>query len=728
MDVIASGGCHDCGGKCPYKVHVRDGKAFRIEPYDELRPCVRGYGYIKRVYSPDRLKTPLKRVGERGQGDFKSIGWDEALDTVAGELKRVKDTYGPASIFCIASSGAPGRLHNPALLFRLLNMFGGFVSRWGSASAEAAYFAASATYGTVPTSHTRDDLSFSKLALLFGWNPAETVQGTDTPYYLIKAKESGTRFVAVDPRYTNTAALLADEWIPIMPGTDTALLLAMAYVIISEGLQAHRFIDTYTAGFNEFKDYLLGKDDGVPKTPAWAEPITGVSASVTEKLARQYATSKPAALIPGFAPGRTAYGEQFHRAAAALAAITGNIGIHGGDPACCLVPPVGVTPGPNISSPTLIPIGTNPLESAAPPAASSRLNPGLRSKYGVNTSDLWDAFLQGKKGGFPSDVKLLYVICGNPLNQYPNINKGIEALKKLEFMVVHEQFMTATARFADIVLPANTHWERNDLMRPWLGGPYFFFANKVVDSLHQSKSDLQICIELASRLGLNSYSDKSEDEWLKEIALNTPDSGEVISDYQAVKKSGIQHFKYNKPLVAFQKEIENPASFPFPTPSGKIEIYSQKLAELNDPGIPPLPKFIPTWEGRDDPLCKTYSLQLITYHFKTRAHSNFANVAILKELEPQCLWLSASDAERRKIADGEIVRIFNHRGEIRAPAHVTQRIMPGVVAIGEGAWYSPDERGVDKGACANVLTRDKASPAGSLASNTCLVEVAKINA
>ncbi len=303
----------------------------------------------------------------------------------------------------------------------------------------------------------------------------------------------------------------------------------------------------------------------------------------------------------------------------------------------------------------------------------------------------------------------------------------IEALKKLEFMVVHEQFMTATARFADIVLPANTHWERNDLMRPWLGGPYFFFANKVVDSLHQSKSDLQICIELASRLGLNSYSDKSEDEWLKEIALNTPDSGEVISDYQAVKKSGIQHFKYNKPLVAFQKEIENPASFPFPTPSGKIEIYSQKLAELNDPGIPPLPKFIPTWEGRDDPLCKTYSLQLITYHFKTRAHSNFANVAILKELEPQCLWLSASDAERRKIADGEIVRIFNHRGEIRAPAHVTQRIMPGVVAIGEGAWYSPDERGVDKGACANVLTRDKASPAGSLASNTCLVEVAKID-
>lgn len=724
MDMfVATGGCHDCGGKCPYKVEVRGGRAIRIEPYNEFRPCVRGYGYIQRVYSPERLQTPLKRAGERGEGKFQPISWDEALYTVATELLRVKDKYGSSAIFCLGSSGAPGRLHTTAPVFRLLSMFGGYIARWGSASAEAAYFAAQATYGTIPTAHTRDDLIFSKLALLWGWNPAETVQGADTTYHLVLAKEKGTKFIVLDPRYTNTAALLADEWIPIRPGTDTALLLAMAYMIIKEGLQNQKFLDTYTVGFEAFKDYLLGKEDGVPKTPSWAEPITGVSAAVTERLARQYATSKPAALIPGFGPGRTAYGEQFHRVAAALSAITGNIGIHGGSPACCEVPPVGRSPGANISSPTLIPIGTNPLEASAPPNIG--LNPRLRSKYRVNTSQIWDALIKGKDGGFPADIKLLYIVCANPLNQYPNVNKGIKALKRPEFIVVHEQFMTATAKFADIILPANTHWERNDLMRPWLGGTYFFFANKVIDPLYGSKTDLQICIELAPRLGIHNYNDKSEEEWIKEIALSTPDTSEAISDYESFRKGKIHRFKHSERLVAFQKEIENPQLFRFPTPSGKIELFSQKLAELNDPNIPPIPKYMPTWEGRQDPLSKSYPLQLITYHFKTRAHSCFGNVPWLKELESQCLWISVSDARKRGIREGDTVRVFNDRGEIQTCARVTRRITPGVVAIGEGAWYCPDERGVDLGACANVLTRDQPSPAGALASNTSLVEVEK---
>jgi len=720
---VGTGGCHDCGGKCPYKVEVTGEKATRIEPYDEFRPCVRAYGYIQRVYSPERLKTPLKRVGERGEGKFEPVSWNDALDIVAEKLRHVRDKYGSSAIFCIGSSGAPGRLHNAAPVFRLLNMFGGYIARWASASAEAAYFAAQATYGIIPTAHTRDDHIFSKLAILWGWNPAETVQIADTTYNLILAKEKGTKFIAVDPRYTNTAAVLADEWIPIRPGTDTALLLAMAYVILEKGLQDQKFLDKYTFGFEVFKDYLRGKEDGIPKTPSWAEPITGVSRSVAERLAVLYATSKPAALIPGFGPGRTAYGEQFHRAATALAAMTGNIGIHGGNPACCEVPLVGRTPGANISSTTLIPIGTNPLEASAPPNIG--LNPRLRDKYRVNTSQIWDALIRGKDGGYPSDTKLLYIVCANPLNQYPDVNMGVRALKNPEFIVIHEQFMTATARFADVVLPANTHWERNDLMRPWLGGPYFFFANKVVESLHETKSDFQICSELAPRLGIHNYSDKSDDEWVKEIALSTPDTNEVISDYETSKKRGIIRFKQSERFVAFQKEIKNPASFRFSTPSGKIEIFSQKLAELNDPSIPPIPKYLPTWEGKKDSLSKAYPLQLITFHFKTRAHSCFGNVPWLKELEPQCLWLSTSDARERGIRDGDRVRVFNERGEIETLVRVTPRIMPGAVAMGQGAWYRPDEQGVDQGACANVLTRGKPSPAGALAANTCLVDVKK---
>jgi anaerobic dimethyl sulfoxide reductase subunit A len=722
---VASGGCHDCGGKCPYKVRTEDGRAVHIEPYEEFRPCVRAYAYLQRVYSPERLKTPLKRSGEKGTGQFESVSWEEALDVVAEKLLHTRSTYGASSILCVGSSGAPGRLHNAATVFRLLNMFGGYTGRWGSASAEGAYFAAHATYGTKPTAHTRDDFIFSKLVLLWGWNPAETVQGSDTTYHLVLAKENGTRFVALDPRFTNTAALLADQWVPIKPGTDTALALAMSYVIVRRSLQDQTFIDTHTTGFEAFKDYLLGAEDRTAKTPAWAESITGVSAAVIEDLAVQYATCKPAALIPGFGPGRTAHGEQFHRATAALAAITGNIGIHGGSPACCEIPAVGVTPGANIQSTTLIPIGANPVEAAVFSKDSRPPTPAQRSKFRVNTSHLWDAILYGKKKGFPADFKLLYVVCGNPLNQYPNVNKGVRALKHIDFMVVHEQFMTATAKFADIILPVNTHWERNDLMRPWLGGTYFFAAGQVIDSLPESKSDLEICSALAYRLVLEQYQEKSEEEWLEQIVRSSPDTLEAISDDAAFTSGAIHRFKGAEKLVAFQKEIDHPERYRFATPSGKIEIFSQRLADLNDPEIPPIPKFIAGWEGRQDPLADLYPLQLITIHFKTRAHSCFFNVPWLKKLEPHRLWINDSDANQRDIKDGDILRVFNARGAVRIPAYVTQRIMPGVVAMGEGAWYNPNDQGLDLNACANVLTRDRPSPGGALASNTCLVEVKK---
>jgi anaerobic dimethyl sulfoxide reductase subunit A len=705
-------------------VRVDDGQALHIEPYEDFRPCVRGYGYLDRVYSPERLKTPLLRSGERGDGAFEPLPWKDALDLVAGKLLHTRDRYGASAISCVGSSGAPGRLHTAASVFRLLNMFGGYTGRWGSASAEGAYFAAQATYGTTPTAHTRDDIIHSKLALIWGWNPAETVQGSDTTYRLVLAKEKGTQFVFIDPRYTNTAALLADRWIPVRPGTDTAFLLAMSYVIIDRGLQDQEFIDRHTVGFETFKDYLMGESDGIAKTPAWAEPITGAPASTIEALAVQYALGKPAALIPGFGPGRTAYGEQFHRAAAVLSAITGNIGIHGGSPACCEIPQVGVTPGANIRSSTQIPIGTNPVELDVTSAANV-LNPRDRSTHHINTSHLWDAILRGKSNGYPSDIRLLYVVCGNPLNQYPNVNRGIEALKKLDFIVVHEQFLTATARYADIILPANTHWERNDLMRPWLGGSYFFHAGKVIDPLYESKSDLQICTELAVRLGIEHYSDKSEEEWIEQIVLNSDDTSQAVPDLEAFRKGEVRFFTGSKELVAFQKEIADPGLNRFKTPSGKIEIHSERLAGLNDPDLPPIPKFIPSWEGVQDPLFGTYPLQLITTHFKTRAHSCFDNIPRLRDLEAHRLWIHPSDAGARGISADDPVIVFNQRGKVRIPAYLTHRIMPGVVAMGEGAWYRPDSEGVDLNACANVLTRDLASPGGALASNTCLVEVEK---
>ena len=726
LKVVSSGGCHDCGGRCPYSIHVRDGKAIRIEPHEELKACVRGYGYIRRVYSPDRLKYPMKRAGARGEGHFQRISWEEALDTVAKNLKKIRETYGPEAILCQGSSGSPGRLHNPAPIYRLFNMLGGCVYRWGSASAEGAYFAGRVTFGTHATGHTKDDLINSNLIILWGLNTTENIWGTNTSLHLLRAKEKGTRVIYIDPRFTNTAALFADHWIPIRPGTDTAMMVAMAHVIFKNDMQDDRFLKTYTIGFRSFEDYLLGKEDGIEKTPKWAETITGVSSGVIENLAIEYASAKPAALIPSFAPGRTAYGEQFHRAGAVLAAMTGNIGIPGGSPACCDIPPVGVSPGPNMpSSPSLIPVGENPLEMEK----SSQGNPlsfSFRSRYQVHNAKLWDAILLGKNGGYPGDFKFFYVVCANPLNQMPNTNKGVKALKSLDFMVVQDHFINSTARFADIILPATTHWERDDYMRPWLGGDYHLFGNQAINPMGEAKSDFQIARELANYLGISGYSERNETEWVEQVVFSSSDSKRDIESYDEFKSQGIAKAKVKKPVIAFEDQIRDPNRFPFSTPSGKIEIYSINLADLNDPRLPPIPKYIESWEGPRDPLTQKFPLQLITFHCKTRAHSNFYNIRWLKELESHEIWINPTDAVQRGIENGRKVRAFNDRGEIWILAKVTERIMPGVVAIGQGAWFCPDGKGIDRGGCANVLTRDEGGAGGSTPTNTALVEVSRI--
>ena len=265
----------------------------------------------------------------------------------------------------------------------------------------------------------------------------------------------------VDPRYTDSAAIFADEWIPIRPGTDTAMMSAMAHTMIAEGLHDQRFLDRYTVGFEQFRKYVMGEEDGVAKTPSWAEARTGIAAATISTLAREYATRKPAALIPGMAPGRTAYGEQYHRMAATLAAMTGNIGVHGGNAAGFERGPVG---------PMVPPVAFDKTDATYKERLKA-LNIPQRLRTSVHVTRIWDAILNGKAGGYPSDIKMAYIAWANPLNQIPNINKGIEALKKLEFVAVHDQFMTATARFADILLPVTTIWERNDFARPWLSGP-----------------------------------------------------------------------------------------------------------------------------------------------------------------------------------------------------------------------------------------------------------------
>ena len=340
----------------------------------------------------------------------------------------------------------------------------------------------------------------------------------------------------------------------------------------------------------------------------------------------------------------------------------------------------------------------------------------------VNVSEVADAILKGRSGGYPADYKMLLLVNTSFPNQFLNLNKSVEALKSesLEFVVMAEQFMTPGAKFADILLPTNTFLERNDITVGEATG-FYAYMNKAVESLGESKSHLEVCVSLAEKLGLSGFNEYTEDEWLRGVVKGGPD----IADYDEFRKKGVQKARQDGPYVAFKEQIEDPAKNRFPTPSGKIEIFSQRLADKNMADEPSVPKYIETWESRNDPLAKKFPLQLITSHIKRRAHSQFENIPWLRELQRQAMWLHPADAAARGIKDGDMARVFNDRGQMLIRAKVTERIMPGVVDVPQGAWYNPDSQGVDRGGCANVLTRDRRSPGGAFSSNTTLVQAEK---
>ena len=715
--VVTSTCGHNCGGRCVVNAHVRDGRIVKISTdprkwtfeMPPLHACARGFGQLERVNHPDRLRHPLRRVGPRGSGQFERIGWDEALDEVARQLRRVRDTYGPAAILDCSRTGSLSMLHNArTAVFRLLTMLGGCTELWTNISAEAEVFSVRMTFGAKADykSAGREPTDFvnSRFILMWGWSPGDGTFGTGTLPYLKEAKRRGARFVCVDPRVTRTSRELADEHVFIRPSTDAAALIAMAYVIVREGLHDQAFLDRHVLGFDDahlpagapagasYRAYLEGVVDGVAKTAEWAAAITGVPAETIRRLAVEYATSKPAALQCGYAPGRTITGEQFHRAAYALAAITGNIGIPGGNTGVSN----GATGRLGMKS---LPYGTNPA--------------GAR----VASSLLADVLDRGTAGGYPADIKLIYSAAGDLFNQLPNVARITAAAERLEFMVVHDHFLTPTARYADIVLPATMFWERNDVHIPWAGaGHYAIFMRQALEPAAECRNDLDICAALAERLGIPGYNDKTEEAWLRELTHDT------IDDFEAFRARGVARLPAPEDAVAFAREVRDPARHPFTTPSGKIEIYSMTLAAQPDPyGLGAIPA-IPTWIP--EPPDARHPLRLVTPKSRARTHSIHDNQPVLARADRDDVWLNPADAGVRGITDGQRVRVFNERGGTELAVRVTDRMAPGVVSIKEGAWFALDANGHDTRGCSNMLTPDRASPAGASPFNTCFVEVA----
>jgi len=737
--IVNTGCCHDCGGRCVLKAHVSNGKINRFETDSgedpQIRACLRGRAYRQRLYSKERLKYPLKRVGKRGDGKFERISWKEAIDIVASNLLRIKKKYGNSSILLIAGGGNQALLHGFLPVGAMLNNFGGFTRTWGIPSFEGTLFASMATYGTLNTGNHREDLLNSKMIIWFGWNPAVTIQDPGTSLILAKCREKGIKIIGIDPKYTDSIGIFAEQWVPIRPGTDAALLISMTYVIITKNLHNKEFIDKYSIGFEKYEEYILGKEDNIPKTPEWAEKITNVPAETIVRLAKEYATIKPAALIAGWGPARNLRGEQYARAANVLTVITGNIGIKGGFASGFM----RAYPSRKVSHTKYVGNSAsdkkkdqernrdlfNPVELGYPPRPNSlyKLRGGTHpSSSRIHYNKIYDAMLKGKKGGYPTDIKMAYVVGSNPINQRSNSNLGVKAFNNLDYIIVHEQFMTATAKLADIILPINTFMERNDIAVPWLGSPYYIYLNKAINSMYESKSDLDICKMIAKKLKIRSKLLATPEKLLlRYFASKRKD----IKNFRQMKKDGVLKVDVKEPYIAFKNQIEDPENFPFPTLSGKIEIYSEHIAEMNNSLLPPIPKYLEHNESIKSPHATKYPLQLITTHNRVRSHSTFHNMKWLDSIEEHCVWINPLDASPRQIQDGDIVYIFNDRGKIRIKATVTERIIPGTVDVTQGAWYHPDKDGTDIGGCANTLTIDSRSPGGACSMNDILVQISR---
>jgi anaerobic dimethyl sulfoxide reductase subunit A len=689
----------------------------------------------------------MKRVGKRGSGEFERITWEEAYDAIANKLKAVVEEYGNEAVYINYATGTLGAVvaksWPPASspIARLMNCYGGYLNHYGTYSTAQISAAMPYTYGS-GANNSIEDIANTKLVVFFGNNPGETRMSGGGIIFSTQqfARQSGARFIIIDPRYCDTSVGVNSEWIPIRPGTDAALVSALAYVIITENLHDKEFLDTYAVGFDKdhmpegyedqdsYEDYILGNGaDGVAKTPAWAAPITGIPAQRIIQLAREIGLAKPAYIAQGWGPQRHANGEQACRSIAMLSILTGNVGLQGGS--------TGAREGSFGVSFSGFPTLENPITTAI----SVFLWPDAITR-GPEMTALADGVRGKEKLDVP--IKFMWNYAGNCIiNQHSDTNLTAQILEddtQCEMIVVIENHMTSSAKFADILLPDVTNFEQTDIATNGSTSNmgYTIFCEQAIEPMFECRTVYEMCTEIAARLGVEETftEGRTQDEWLQFCVDATREKNPDFPELEAFRTMGIFKMKNpGMPSVAHAKFREDPAANPLNTPSGKIEIFSARLHDMGQDWELPegdvitgLPIFVSTWEGFDDPKRDTFPLQMIGHHYKQRTHSTYGNVPWMQEAAPQEVWINPIDAAARSIQLGDMVEVFNDRGRIRLPAKVTTRILPGVVSVPQGAWYAPNTDGVDEGGCVNTLTAYRPSPlAKGNPQHTNLVEIEK---
>jgi biotin/methionine sulfoxide reductase len=677
-------------------------------PLRVARPAVR------ESWLRDRAKSDGSR---RGREAFVEIGWDEALRLVAGELARVRAEHGAGGIFGGSYGWASaGRFHHARTqLRRFLFAGGGCVDQVGNYSWGAAQFLLPHVIGTFApvTGRVTDWASIvaaTKVLVAFGGLAIKNGQVTSggagehtMAKWLRAAKDAGVEFVVVSPTRADAPDFLGAQWLPVRPNTDAALMLGIAHALIAERLHDEAFLARYCSGFARLRDYILGDADGTAKTPEWAARICEIPAESIRALARRLAANRSMITV-AWSLQRAQHGEQPYWMAIALAGMLGQIGLPGGGFAFGHGSMNGVG-NPRLDVPAAeLPIKVNPAARAIPVARVGDMLVHPREPFEFN----------GNTDYYP-DVRLVYWAGGNPFHHHQDLNRFRLAWAKPETVIVHESWWTATARHADIVLPATTMLERNDV-----GGSsrdrYVFAMHQAIKPVAASRNDFDMFNELAARLGCeDAFNEgRSEMQWLRWIWDGVREGagarGVELPDFSALWERGyVELPPPDKPFVLFESFRADPTVNPLRTPSGKIELYSERIASFGYDDCPPHPAWLAPEEWLGAPAAQRHPLHLVTIQPPDRLHAQMdpgpvAQANKVAGREP--IRLSPGDAAKRRIKAGQVVRVFNERGACLAGAVIDAGVRDGVAVMATGAWYAADAKGLELAGNPNVLSLD----------------------
>ncbi|MCU0261094.1 MAG: molybdopterin oxidoreductase family protein [Ilumatobacteraceae bacterium] len=683
------GACHhDCPDSCGWIVTVDDTtptptavklRGHPDHPFSQGELCPKVNRFLDRVYSPDRILTPLRRVGAKGEGRFEPISWDDALAEIATRLHDVIDTHGAEAILPFSDAGNQSTL-------ALMGLSSRFFHHLGASLLDRTICGPTAGAGLAATIGTKLgadplDVVHSQLVLLWGTNTRLTNRHLWP--FIEQARANGARIVVIDPIRTLTAEGLdpsrGDRFVQPLPGTDTAMVLAMMHVLIRDDLVDHDWVAAHTVGFDELAAHVADW------TPERAAAITGVDADVITELARDYGTTRPAMIRTLIGAEHHENGAMFFRTLSCLPALTGSWRERGGGYARS--------------------VGSWQDQLVDDHAVHRPDLLAGRTPRTINMSRLGEA-LEGRAEGGP--VHALVVWSCNPLVIVPNSESVRRGLARDDlFTVVHEQFLTDTARYADIVLPATTQIEASDVVPAW-GHLWMAWNEAAIPPVGESCSNTELFRRLARAMGLTEPSLFDDDDTLLRQAFPTV-------DLDALRRDGWMR-------VPFPDDGLPWADGGFPTPSGKVELASDRLERA---GHPRLPTFVPPREGPhgDPELVARYPLQLMTPKHHTRfLNSGYSHLPKHGPAEGgPFVELDPADAAARGLSEGDLARVWNDRASLELPVRIGDRLRPGVVVVPYGWWsaHHPD------GKVGNSLTNDTLTEwGGGVAFFDTLVEVA----